>query len=239
MAVIFRIFQHLLPRARAWRITIDKLLRRFFEALSDTPNSIREFFDNIWTDLAPQATTEMDEWERQWGLTSSEGLTEQERKDRLEATWKTLGGQSPRYIQSTIWAAGFTDVHIHQWWVPASDPLIARDPTAYVPATAELLVNKILIAQRNETCLAGHPSMHAGEVLAQAGQFQGSAFFRKKYNVTTNPDTWPFYLYFGAETFGNLADVPLARKDEFENLLLKICPTQQWLVLLINYVGVD
>ena len=29
-----RVFKHLLPNARAWRITVDKKLRQFFEGLS-------------------------------------------------------------------------------------------------------------------------------------------------------------------------------------------------------------
>ena len=56
------------------------------------------------------------------------------------------------------------------------------------------------------------------------------------FTVPTDPATWPFFLYVGAATFPNKADVPLVRKDEFETLLLKICPCQQWIGLRINYV---
>ena len=47
---------------------------------------------------------------------------------------------------------------------------------------------------------------------------------------------WPFFLYIGSSTFPNLAQVPLARRDEFEELCLQICPAQHWLGMLVEYV---
>jgi len=54
--------------------------------------------------------------------------------------------------------------------------------------------------------------------------------------VPSDPDLWRFFLYFGGQTFGTLADVPAARRAEFEKLLLKICPAHYWIVTMVNYV---
>ena len=54
--------------------------------------------------------------------------------------------------------------------------------------------------------------------------------------VPDDSAAWPYFIYWGAETFPTKADVPAARRDEFERLLLKLCPTHQWIVLLVNYV---
>jgi hypothetical protein len=54
--------------------------------------------------------------------------------------------------------------------------------------------------------------------------------------VPSDPDRWRFFLYFGAEDFGVKAAVPVARREEFERLLLKIRPAQQWIVTLVDYV---
>lgn len=260
MSVFLRLYKHLLPRARAWYITVTKPLRNFFVALSDEPSSVRTFFDDVWDLINPQTTTEITVWEKQWGLTESD-ILEQERRDRLDAAWKARGGQNPRYIQDKVWNAGFTDVYLHQWWEPGSDPPISRVPVPYVTdtelvlcgealaecgeATAEcgefeapagyLLVNKIFVAQLAYTALCGEALAACGESLAECGENDGIEFVRKGYDVTTDPATWPLYMYFCGETFGTQADVPLARKDEFENLLLTIDPAQQWLVLIINY----
>lgn len=111
------IFKHLLPNARAWRITIDKTLRQFFEGLTGLGEDAKEFYDLVWLDICPQDTRELSAWENQFGLLDY-NLTEQQRRDRLEATWKALGGQSPRYIQDTLQASGF-DVYVHEFFEPS------------------------------------------------------------------------------------------------------------------------
>lgn len=120
MTLFFRIFQHLLPNARAWRITIDKQLRQFFDGLTGIGTDSRAFFDEIWRDIDPQTTREIPAWETQFGLPDT-GLTEQQRRDRLDAAWKALGGQDPRYIQDTLQDNGF-NVFVHDWWAPGTEP---------------------------------------------------------------------------------------------------------------------
>lgn len=257
------VFQHLLPNARSWRTTTEKQLRNFFEALTDTTADIREFFDLIWSDLSPATTRQLDQWDEQFGLPAYQ-LTESERRVRLAAAWKALGGQSPRYIQDTLQAAGF-DVYVHEWWVPGSEPPVARNPSAYlnndnvivylieageaiahagevlaeagetVGAPGYVLVNKIFSSTSVILPQCGEPLAMCGEVVAQCGNFTEYSFGFKQYPVPTDPSLWPYFLYIGAETFPGVATVPAARRDEFETLCLKIRPAQQWLGMLISY----
>lgn len=108
------IFKHLLPTGRAFRLTIEKNFRRFFQALATTPEEFRSFIDDIFSDIDPQKTTTLDLWENQFGLIDSV-LSDQQRRDRLDAEWKATGGQSNAYIQSVLRSNGF-DVTIHDWW---------------------------------------------------------------------------------------------------------------------------
>jgi hypothetical protein len=39
----------------------------------------------------------------------------------------------------------------------------------------------------------------------------------------------------GGETYPNLAQVAANRRDEFEDLLLKLCPAQLWIGVLVGY----
>ena len=138
--MFFRMLQHLLPNARAWRLTVDKQLRQFFEGLTGLGSDIKDFFDLIWLDIDPQETRELDAWESQFGLPNT--LTdEQERRDRLDAEWKATGGQSPRYIQDTLQAAGF-DVYVHEWWadtVPtARNPLLVLNDGSGTPSVGSV-----------------------------------------------------------------------------------------------------
>lgn len=267
-------FKHLLPRAKAWSITIDKTLREFFEGLTGLPDDLKEYFDAIYNSREPSTTDSLVEYEEQFGLPDT-GLTEQERRDRLDAAWKALGGQSPRYIQDTLQANGF-DVYVREWWqgIP-SRPLggsvnndvtpVARNPLLYLNDTSGVppylacdgaadmqdgdalaydgyaadptgypLVNKIFEAQ-NAFIADGAARMQDGSGEAQDGGIS-AVYSRKVYTIPTgDPSIYPYFLYIGGATFPDAANILVSRRDEFEDLCLKICPTHLWLGMLINY----
>lgn len=266
----FRVFQHVLPTGRAWRITVDKTLRRFVEALAAVMEDARQYVDRAWSDIDPQQTRALAAWEQQFAL-SPGGLTEQQRRDRLAAAWKQLGGQDPDYIQATLRAAGF-DVYVHEWWEPvAGRPAggsingdvapAARDPREFLVGDQVYaandggdqaqdgddrmqdggtlgprgypLVNKILVTG-DATIGDGNIQMQDGDPAAQDGGAQ-STFRRKEYAIPTDPDTWPHFIYIGGETFPDRAQIPPARRDEFESLCLKVCPTEKWLGVMVTY----
>lgn len=160
-----RIFKHLLPNARAWQLTVNKKLRDFFDGLSaGVVDESKDFIDSVFNDIDPKSTRQLSEWESQFALPQSLS-DEQERRDRLDAAWKALGGQSPRYIENTLCAAGF-DVYVHEWWVPGSEPVVgtlaaatARDPALYLTGGAE---DKYLSAD-------GAADMQDGDSLAADG----------------------------------------------------------------------
>jgi len=258
------LFKHLLPRGRAWQITIDKVLRQFFTGLGALPEDLRDYIDDIYADLFPATTRDLNAWEYQWGLPDTD-LTEEERRDRLAATWAQIGGQDPKYIQDTVQAAGFGDVYIHEWWVPASSPVEARNPLNWLIGEAcecdediaecgeagaacgertaqgnfpSWLVNKQDIAGNAYTIRCGEALAECGEAGAQCGEYDGFQIERKEYAIPLDPDYWPYFLYFGGQVFGESTMVYDARQAEFENLLLKLCPTQQWIGLFIEYVAI-
>ena len=123
--------QLLLPRARAfffWQS--GSQLRQFFEGLAGLPADARAFVDLVWSDTQPADTRELTGWEEQFALVES-GLTEADRRTRLDAAWSATGGQSPRYLQDVVQANGFS-VFVHEWW---DIPVIGGDPTPRNPNT--------------------------------------------------------------------------------------------------------
>lgn len=267
-----RIFKHLLPNARAWSITVDKKLRSFFEGLSATGEELKEFFDNVWLDIFPESTRDIAGWEQQFGLPDA-GLTDEQKRERLSATWKALGGQDPDYIQSTLRDNGF-DVYVHEWWEPGTEPapgvkqcVTPRSPLTVLrreftnvdilvecgEVTAECgeafaeagnslsprgypLVNKILRTVPDIIPLCGEALAECGELEASCGNFLQFRTDPEPYTVPSDPTKWPYFLYIGGETFGDIAQVDPKRRDEFERLCLKICPAQQWLGILVEYI---
>lgn len=264
--MFLRIFKHLLPNALAWNLTADKQLRDFFNGLTGMGEDIKEYFDLIWLDILPQETRQLDEWDDNWGLINS-GLTDQQRRDRLDASWAALGGQTLAYIQATIRANGF-DVYLHEWWVPGSGfpvPTV-RNPFDWLRSSSNNvvflaacgedlaecgeaiavcgggteplgypLVNKIFITQKDYIAVCGADTAACGEADALCGNYLNFLFIQRDYSIPGDPATWPYFLYIGGETFGDLATVDPKRKNEFENLCLKLCPTQQWLGIMVSY----
>ncbi len=224
-----RIFEHLLPDAAAWRLRAGKAIRAFFEGLTGAPADVRDFIDLVHEDLFPSTTRFLPEWERQFAL-SGVG-SDADRRQQLSAAWQASGGQSPRYLQDVLQAAGF-DLYVHECWDPGATPRAPYDPRLY---TTEPVVGTV----------------QCGEALAQCGettaQCNGFLVNDPGYLVNLNltpiapppvPDDsarWPFFIYIGAESFPNLANVPASRRAELEQLLLRICPAQQWIVTLINW----
>ncbi len=273
MNIFFRMFQHLLPNARAWRLTIEKTLRNFFEGLSGIGADAVDYADLVWLDIFPNSTRELDEWELQFALPDTI-LTEATRRTRLNAHWKALGGQDKKYIEDTLRGAGF-DVFVHEWWVPGTEPVpgvklcvTPRNPLTVLrpeftdvsntfvvqcdealaecgEAFAEMgnsidplgypLVNKLSTTVDDLTILCGEAFAECGEAEAECGQFINFIFTPVNYIVPTDPLKWPYFLYIGGETFGDIATIVPSRRDEFETLALKICPAQQWLGILVTF----
>jgi hypothetical protein len=283
MSFFARLYELLLPTSRVFHFgPVQSYLRRLFEGLAGLPADARTFVDLVFLDLLPFKTRALDQWDDQFGVTAG-GLDEAQRQSRLSGMWAASGGQSPRYIQDVLHAAGF-EVFIHQWWTePVVVTPVPRDPRLYLSGSggAEiavqcgepealcgedgsatsfpilapvscgqsndpvgyLLVNKIRTAvtisggcgDDNFECSTREPHEDPIENVGFCGQPLVLDVGLREYDVPADPDRWRYMLYFGGEVFPELAPVDELRRDEFEDLLLKICPGEQWLGILVNY----
>lgn len=262
-------FPHLLPRGKAWSITINKRLRQLFEGLSNALINVKTFFDLIWLDIFPDTTREIETWEKQFGIIDNGTTSEADRRTRLDAAWKLYKVVSREQIEQALRDAGF-DVYVHEWWIPGTEaaigvhaPATPRNPRTYLAGAAFAcgetlaqcgepeaqcgntvtstvvgypLVNKITSHVRSISARCGEPGALCGEPAAQCGNFVSFEKKEKVYTVPTDPKYWPFFLYIGGQTFGTAANIDTDKREELENLCLKICQTQNWLGMLINYV---
>lgn len=231
MRVSLATFKHLLPTGRAWSLTIDKYLRRFFTGLVNPFVDAQDYQDVTYNDVRPQYTTKLSDWEVQFGIFTS-AATEQARRDRLAAAWKALGGQSPRYLQDTIQAAGFP-LYVHEWWRPGTDPAVPWNPNAYIaPGASGAFVVTLL----------GKPGVQLGRPSTQLGRARKLRYLLDDNLPAppvwpqTDPTKWPYFLYFGGATFGDVVQIPAEREAELRTLVLKLCPAQQWVGLLVEFV---
>lgn len=229
--LFLRQLQHLLPNGQAWRTTlVTKTLRLLLNGLASVHESIRDFADLVYLDLFPETTRELDRWEAQFGLVAAS--TEGSRRQQLDGAWKATGGQSPSYLQTVVRAAGF-DVYIHEWWYYVGPTRTTRNPRDY---TSDPLLGTTQCGEALAQC--GETHAVCNRFLANDTHYLVNRDLSQNAPppVPTDPDRWPYFLYWGGEVFGTYADVPAARRAEFERLLLKLKPSHVWLVTLINYV---
>lgn len=240
---MINIFKHLLPTGRAWTLTVEKTLRKFFEALAPETEKPREFADNIFLDIFPSTTRNLSEWENQFGIFNNK-LSDAQRRTRLEAAWRDVGGQSPAYIQGQLQANGF-NVFVHDWWVPGTEPAVdvhgvptARNPNSVLNPQYLLVVPGVDCGEALAAC---------GEEFAECGNYSGGVGYPLVnkfvydsdiigYTVPSDPTKWPFFMYVGGPNFGDIAEVPAVRRFEFEALLLKIRPAHLWIGVIVRYV---
>jgi hypothetical protein len=129
-------------------------------------------------------------------------------------------------------AAGF-DVYLHEWWEPNSDPRVVRDPRNY---TLIPLVGTVQCGEPLAQC--GEPYQECNRFLVNDPGYLVNRDLTRRAPppVPSDAYSWRYFLYWGGAVFGTKANVPAARRDEFERLLLKLCPAQQWLVTYVDYV---
>jgi hypothetical protein len=237
----FRVFQHLLPRAQAWRLASGTALRKFFEGLTTLPGDAKTFIDRVWEDAFPTTTRELAEWERFYGLQPNGD--EAARRLALAAEWAATGGQSPSYIEGVLRTAGF-DVYVHEWW-SSFPPYVARDPRT---VTAQPLIGTVqctgpehAAAQSQCTPPFGADGAPFEQPLCNRFLVNDPGYFdnenltpRAPPPIPNDPARWPYFVYVCAQTWGTPAIVPASRRPELKRLCQKLKPAQHWVVLLVT-----
>lgn len=231
------LYQHLLPNAKAWRITANKRLRQFFQGLANVNTAIVDFVDDIYFDLFPSTTRELTEWEKQFNITVNNNPSETDRRNRLLAEWQAVGGQTPAYLQNILRQAGF-NVYVHDYFAPgAVHPAPARNVVDSVTLPAYIL--KEGKSQTVEYIIAqcGDSTMQCGEAFAQCGYYETYVYEQEYIDpLMINPAKYPYFVYIGNATFPGRASVSIERRAEFEAMILKFFPAHLYKALLVDYI---
>ena len=225
---MFKALERLLPRSEAFKLTINKPLTNYIKGLaSGAPEDFKKFSFNLWLNLFPETTQNLEEFAFQFGLFPTQNELFQRRN--LSAAWKSTGGQGLSYFQSQIDEAGF-DVTIHSPIDQSTGNYI--DPFSILPGEAN--TGAIQCASAGAFC--------AGEN-AYCSQLQG-AIQRHLVNqdltgepqppISDDPATFENWIYVSSEDISQPATIPANRNLEFQNLLLSILPGTDWIGYLID-----
>lgn len=216
-----KVFTLLLPDGSIWNPEVDKDFDLLLDGMGDNAEGVRLFNEQLAFIRNPQKTPILSDLEKEYGISSDERLTEQERRDRLEVQ-KTSNDSdgTDDDMQKFLRDAGF-DVFVHQN-SPAVNPAIFLDqnfnmvadgdnayagfiPVSGPPSTAfagrlggELLVNGALFTQTPAYLVyAGAPTAICGNDEAIVGRFDILNLTPIAYEVPAESGYWGLIYFVG------------------------------------------
>jgi len=230
----FNTLRHLLPRAKAWQLTIDSTLRQFISGLASSFDAVKDFIMDVFDDLWPSSTRELTAWEDQFGL-GHEGTTA-ERRSRLDAAWSSTGGQSPSYLQTRLRDAGF-DVYVYDWF---DDPYTTTKTPTDNPGYSIVNLIREVRTSFYVYCSTHTTKATCGSAEATCGRVSDNVITQKAYDQSTIPvANYEYVNYIAGPAFPERALVKSSRRQEFEIMVLRYFPQYQWTIALVDFWGVN
>lgn len=163
-----RMISRLLPTGRAWLQRDNKVMTAILGGLADQLDDLRAQALLLKDSILPQemAAQFIPDWEKRFGLPAAD-LTEQERRDRLDAQWQP-GRITNEYLQEQLQAAGFDvyvieDVHLAE--ANSLGDLILGDAILEGNVFQGMVVNQCTSGTRPEAIL--------GDLILDAGTHIG------------------------------------------------------------------
>jgi hypothetical protein len=128
-----------------------------------------------------------------------------------------------------------------------NDPQCGEPEAVCAQVGGLLLVNGDIFTQApNYSLLCDELLAQCGEALAFAGQFDSIRLEAIDYEVPTDPGYWPLIFFVGGAatrdpvtdelTEIEIAPIPIARKSEFQRIILTFKPMFSWAGLIVVYV---
>ncbi len=212
--------RQLYPTGRAWWMRrngmFNRLLRGLVVSETEMINQAKGLLNSILPDNDYFSETDATRWERALAIFGSSGLTLSERKLIIEDKIKYPGDIPARqhwlYLEGRLQNVGFS-VYVHE------------NPSGIVLQDA--LYGNVKYGEM----LYGQTTAYSGEILANYIDSSKDSDY-----IIGGQNNMYSVFFVGGATFPATANVPLSRKDEFRELILKIKPAQTIALLLINYV---
>lgn len=242
--------RQLLPTGRAMRISYGSLNEQVEKALILSEERLHAdalgILDTILPDNDNFTTEDATRWEQRLGMITNESVSLPDRmaaiRRKMNHPGDILARQSAGYIQDQLQLAGF-NVFIHEN-IPEQTPetvlilplelgemgepemgeIEMGDATSYYPDL--FTFSEMGEIEMGEAEMGGYyyNNLVANNLLEDMDSF---------FNVG---DNYKCCFFVGGEILGTFAEVPVERKKEFRQLILKLKPVQTIGILFINYV---
>jgi len=227
---LIKLTKQLYPTGRAFKIADASWRRRAHEALAQSEEQAYEdalsTFDSMLADNDNFTAEDATSWERRLGLITNELVPLADRKAAILRKYNhpgTIPARSNyRYIEAQLQAAGFNVYVTENRFPDGFGGYTTKTPQEFSGET--------------------FPQIQLGD--AQLGDFQlGDIILDLCVNNLDETIDAQFNIgesfvctFFISDPYGQFADVPVIRKNEFRQLILKAKQTQSVAILLVNYI---
>lgn len=224
--------KQLYPNGRAFKMPKDGYLESLHIALglseASAYNDAVAIHNSILPDNSNFTADDATDWERRLGLITNEATPLADRKAAIQRKMNYPSGNPAKqhylYLQTQLQAANF-NVYVYENRFPDyPDGYFTQSPL-------EITGDTSLIT-----------SIEHGEL--EHGEFEHGGYYNNKVanhideskDLTFDiGDNFRSTFFIGGSPLGTDANVPLVRKDEFRQLILRLKPVQTVAFLFINY----
>jgi hypothetical protein len=105
--------RHLLPDSIPWRLVVERTLKKYLRGIATVGSDVVAFTDDIYDDLWPDLTRELQEWLDQFGIDYWPWSNDDDMRAYLDFRWGEDRGISPKHLQDKLRAAGFTGAYVY------------------------------------------------------------------------------------------------------------------------------
>lgn len=248
----------LLPEGPLWIPEVDEGLDQLLDGLASNIEVLRVFLASLADMRNPLLTPILEDLEREYGFLSDDRLSEETRRQRLNAfVYRGQSTGSEDSLEDALQAAGF-DVFVYQN-DPAVDPepfldqdfqMVAGGGNAFAGRSdafasrigGELLVNGDIFST-TPLYLPVAGNLYAGDGQT-AGEFDQMLITQFEFEIPSDPDAWPFVFFVGGAVTRDMsgaitdiesAEIPNARQEEFKRTILRYKPLFTWAALIVTY----
>lgn len=228
--ILLKLSKQLFPTGRAFKIPENSIFEKFIKALVISENKVISDANSLMFGLLPDndnfSEFDCNLWEKRLGLITNLGLDLETRKQAIVRKLNYPSNIKPRnakeYIEYNLRQAGF-DVYVDENYIGTfSSVERASRPSDFGVSPLQ-----------NQLGDFSHGVYNHGS------QFMSKCVNHIDENLDNGFDVGGNKMncfYIGDFTLGTFANVPLTRKDEFRQLILRLKPTNLVAYLFVNYI---
>lgn len=228
----FKVISYLFPRSKAFRAVANNYFRKFISSVAYGPDDIQKYLEDVYGDLLPESTRELDKWEAQFGVVFASQYDESIRRKLLKSFWNiNTGGQSTSYIQNILQLISI-DFHV-------IENLPVRNPRDSNAAYAAVNGNKQMV-NSNKYAVNGR-KIGDSSFIPTVLKNNSESF----YSLPPQADYWSncFFICksvirnrYNAIMYVEKLQIEEKWKEFIEFIVLKIKPAHTTAILFVEYI---